>query len=405
MSRALLALALIAACETPDLKVTYLVADGTDGYTCGSDQCADVPMACQAVLQVRVLRPDDPIRPFISICEDVPRNATRDLCAIAQIDLPIKELPRETLEVQVIVWPRAVVLDEAGNLDCGRVQVTFDATLGFPISSGLTTTMPAFGGRAFYHPGDTETFVTLGCTDVPSINQATCSGSSDIEITATVGDFENLPFSVSPTVADRLGVRIGEPRPFDDGMRVGHTFLNNDTSELDRTIEGPTPTWTGGVDLTFQSTACLQVEENVAQSTAALACRFTTAMDLVDKRLDLPGIRLPKATLDQVLAALQLPRFPDEGMTIGIVLDHVGNPVEGAVVNTTQGTVEYLNATRTGLVNGSTSSSGIFVSRDAAYGTVFATSQVNQTKTAPGGRVDGNVTVVMLQFDVPPIGG
>ncbi len=394
----------IAACDTPDLKITYLVADGTDGYTCGTDQCGDVPMACQAVLHLRVLRPDDPVRPFITICQDVPRNNNRDLCAIAQIDLPVKELPRETLEVQVTVWPRAAVLDEMGNLDCSRVPVTFDATMGFPVS-GDATAMPAFGGRAYYHPGDTETFVTLGCTDVPSINQATCSGASDIEITATVGDFENLPFTVSPTVGDRLGVRIGEPRPFDDGMRVGHTFLNNDSSELDRTIEGPTPTWTGGVDLAFQSTACLQVEEAVAQSTAALSCRFATPQDLVDKRLDIQGIRLPKATLDQVLSALSLPRFPDEGLTVGIVLDHVGNPVEGAVVNVTQGTVEYLNATRTGLVNGATTSSGIFVSRDAVYGTVFSTSQVNQTKTAPGGRVDGNVTVIMLQFDVPPIGG
>ena len=52
----------------------------------------------------------------------------------------------------------------------------------------------------------------------------------------------------------------------------------------------------------------------------------------------------------------------------------------------------------------STSTSGIFVSRDAPYGTIFSAFVVNQAVNAIGGLVDGNATIVILQLD-EPIGG
>jgi hypothetical protein len=396
----LIALALAAsACDTPDLTIIYRVAEGTNGPSCGTAECADVPMHCASVLHLRVLRPSDPNAPFISICQDVVQNLTRDLCAIGRIDLPQRELPRETLEIQVAVWPRESVLDtETGELDCAKVPLEFDATMGFPIAGALN---PAFGGRAFYHPGDTETIVTLGCVDVPSVNAPSCVGLNNIAVTATVGDFENLPFSVSSSIGDRLAVSIGEPKPFDDGVRMGHALNSANVAALDRTVIGPTPAWGNGVDLELQSSACIQVLEDGAQTTSSLRCQNVSSSAT---SLDLPGVRLPKATLDQILMALSLVQFPEEGLTVGIVLDNVGAPAPGFEVSTTQGTVEYVNSTRTGLVTGATSTSGIFVSRDAPFGTIFSTFEINQTVNAIGGLVDGKVTVVILQFDTP-IGG
>ncbi|MBA2544734.1 MAG: hypothetical protein H0V17_34135 [Deltaproteobacteria bacterium] len=395
----LVVLALVlAACDTPDLTIIYRVADGTTGPTCGTTSCADVPMACQSVLHLRVLRPSDPNAPFISICEDIRTNSTADMCAIGNVDLPRRELPRETLEVQVTVWPREAVLDlETGELDCAKVPVEFDSTRGFPIAA----MNPAFGGRAFYHPGDEETVVTLGCVDVPSVNAPSCVGLNTIDVKATVGDFENLPFSVSSTIADRLAISIGEPKPFDDGVRTGHSLNSANTAALARTVVGPTPAWGAGVDLELQSSACIQALEDGAQTTSSLRCKAVSASD---NMLDLPGVRLPKTTLDDILGALALVEFPEEGLTVGIVLDNVGAPASGLTVSSTMGSVEYINASRTGVVTGATSASGIFVSRDAPYGTNFSTFSIEQTVNAIGGLVDGKVTVVILQFDTP-IGG
>lgn len=398
MRRALaLAALVVVACDTPDLKIVYLVADGITGPTCGTDSCADVPMACASVLYLRVLRPSDPNAPFISVCEEIRTNNTKDMCAIGNVDLPVTELPRETLEIQVTVWPRELVIDgDTGELDCGKLPLDFDATLGFPVGGPIN---PAFGGRTYYHPGDAETFVTLGCVDLESVNAPACAGQEAIQVTSTVGDFENLPFSVSSAIADRLAVSIGEPRPFDDGVRTGHVLNSANVASLERTVIGPTPAWGGGVDLALQSSACIQVLEDGAQATSALRC---AAVAPADTTLDLPGVRLPRTTLDQVLASLALNKFPEEGLTVGIVLDAVGTPISGAVVDVTEGTVEYLNATRSGLVSGQTSSSGIFVSRDAPYGAIFSTFVIDQTVPAVlGGRVDGKVTVVILQSDMP----
>lgn len=406
MKRALvLAACVVAACETPDLRIVYRLADGTAGATCvtsetsASPSCADVPMQCQSVLHLRILRPNDPNAPFVSICEDIRLNAARDMCAIGNVDLPRVELPRETLEVQVTVWPREAVLDpETGDLDCAKVPVEFDATRGFPVAGANN---PAFGGRAFYQPGDEETIVTLGCVDVASVNEGTCAGSTDVIVTATVGDFENLPFSVSSTIGDRLTVSVGEPKPFDDGERTGHVLSSANVAILDRKAIAPTPSWEGAANLDFASAACIQVLEDSAQATSALRCKPVNG----ETMLDLPGVRLPRSTLDQVLASIGAATFPESGMTVGIVLDSVGAPVPNVVVESTAGAVQYLNATRTGLdLGGRTTTSGMFLSRDAPFGTTFSSFQVDQMATGLGGNVDGKVTVVILLFD-NPIGG
>jgi hypothetical protein len=120
--------------------------------------------------------------------------------------------------------------------------------------------------------------------------------------------------------------------------------------------------------------------------------------------VDLTGVRLAKASLDQVLKTLGLAgTFPEKGLVLGMVLDNNGNPLSGVVVTSTAGLVEYLSADRRNILTGATSSSGIFVSRDAPFGSTFSAhgSVVQMVPSGYGGLVDGKVTIVVLQFQQP----
>ncbi|MEO8706796.1 MAG: hypothetical protein ABI867_42610 [Kofleriaceae bacterium] len=384
MKRALLVVLALAACDTPDLKIEFLIANGSFSQSCGTDSCADLQMQCASVLHLRVLSPSDPTVPHITVCEDVDPNADKDLCAISKIDLPVTTLPRETLEVQVTVWPRALVQDPTNpeKLDCARIPVDFDAVQGFPTS----VPGPAYGGRAYYHPGDTTTIVTLGCTDVQSL--ITDCGEEAVQASATVSEFENLPFSVSAAVGEKLFVFIGEPTQSESE----HVLLPDNTKQLSLVRPTPsTPSWSGMRELPLLQFGCIVVFEN---GTSAIHCRPKAATD--GNTFNFEGIRLGKTTVDDVLEALALPEFPENGLTIGIVIDEAGNPLSNLVVGSTAGLVEYPNATFTG-TNPTTSATGIFVSRDAHFGTQFTAALPGKSATGFGGRVQGNVTVVTLQ--------
>jgi hypothetical protein len=170
VGRSLLLLALVA-CELPDPNLVYAVSDDP-AQSCGSTNCADVQIPCDAVVSIRVLRPGEP-ETILSLCEELPKNRNKDLCALASIDLsdkPIK-LPRETLEVQIVIWDKEEATTN-GELDCAKHDVMFDAVYGFPVSQ---TPAPAIGGHTYYHPGDDEIRVTLGCTNLDSINSCAIS--------------------------------------------------------------------------------------------------------------------------------------------------------------------------------------------------------------------------------------
>ncbi len=384
----------VAACTTPPLKIIYELADGTPGQSCGVSDCADIPMGCESVLSVRIVSPDKPDEALVSTCKVVPSNQPKNLCSIGGIDLTPTDLPRKVLEVQVTVWPRSAVdipeTPDPDDIDCLRVPVRFDDNFGFPIDLAPT---PALGGHAFYHPGDTETVVTLGCTNKELINAPACVGTDTIEVTSTVIDFES-GVSVGAPLADRLDVFVGEPALVDTSFQLNP----NKARALERTTSFP-PVWGSDVDLEFKSSACIEVREDDTGATTSLRCR--NGITAASTRIDIAGVRVSKATLEEILGALSLSEFPPEGLTVGLVLDTVGNPAAGFTVASTQGTVQYLNANRTGLATGGkTTASGIFVSRDAPYGTLFSTFQTSQL-TSIGGLVDGKLTIVL--FD-PPTG-
>lgn len=355
-------------------------------------------MTCATVMSIRIIDPSDPSVPYLSQCTEVPQNGKSDLCSLGAVDLDKNVLPVADLEVQVAIYARDSILDPVSGVPVCPADVRYDATRGFPIEQPDT---PALGGRTFYHPGDQEILVTLGCTNWMVLDDPSCVGATSTQVTSTVVDFDSR-IGVSVALANRLFVSIGEP---DDPEGDGSFVLNSiDSRQLDRSSSSTAPAWGSAVNLPFQHSACIEVLEDGGQSTTALTCK--SGVSALDAQLDLTGTRLARTSLQEILTALQLPAFPDEGLTIGIVVDFQNIPAAGSIVQATNGTVRYLSADRTTTITGATSSNGIFISTDAPYGTTF-TSSGNQLTALPhlGGRVDGKVTIVILQYDRPPVGG
>ena len=392
---AVLALGAAAACSTPPLTIALAIKSG-DARTCPmktppNPLCSDVPLACDSMMLIRVVDPNDTRVPFISSCQQVRADHNHDLCAIASLDIPAAELPaslpERTLEVQVVVLPLSV--DSTGKADCAPFvdNLRFALVTGVPQSDELA---PPIGGHAYYHPGDAVTVVELGCNNLDDLNTATCKGANNVTITASVNELDTQ-ISVSGDVAARLAVSVGEPKPF------GSVFvLNlNDTKPLDQSIDTP-PSWSADVDLAFTDAACLDVFDDAPESTPTLTC-VSGAHGATS--LDLAGVHVSRERLAQILAAIRIgnPLFTlDHGLVVGIALDDLHNPAAGIVVNpVTPGTanVRYLSADGTALVGAATTSSGIWISTDAPFGTTWTA----LTAQGFGGLVDGKVTVVVLQ--------
>ncbi|HET9992359.1 MAG TPA: hypothetical protein VFQ65_27695, partial [Kofleriaceae bacterium] len=247
---------------------------------------------------------------------------------------------------------------------------------------------PAVGGIAFYHPGDPETVVELGCADLTLLNDPVCTGATT-QITAAVTDFDTL-VSVPPSLAPHLTVSVGEPRSSIIGTMVHNTLEMMDLTQLTYDQSGSTPSWQGLLPGQL-AISCIQVDEDVAARTDSVRCS-PPANDLV-------GTRLAKATLDEILAALGLTGFPDNGLVVGIVLDDQGNPASGLQVAASGlATVKYLSADRHSVGGAATSTGGIFLSQDATFGTTFSAMQAGQQVQAVGGLIDGKVTIVVLQI-------
>lgn len=395
---AVLALAVLAACETPPMRVRFRYA--SDGVqSCGTTSCADLALGCQAVLNVRILDPQDPSAPYLSPCEQIPMNGRRDLCAINGMSLGdvTLEVPKQTYEVQAMIWPLEAVQDPiTKELDCRKFAVEFDAVAGLPVSQHPA---PALGGRAFYHPGDEETVITLGCTDLSTL--ATCAPPPTLRVAATVEDFDNPGVSVSIPVGDQLHVHVGEPHARLVGSETVFALDPVDTRPLELKTAGSAPVWTAEVDFEPTDLACLQVQEDGSFTTTAVTCRPFEAPPM--DGFDMLGYLLPKPTLERVLEALRLSTFPVRGLTIGIVLDASFNRAAGKAVtvvtpNGEPATVQYLSADLSTVGGAATSTSGIFVSEDAPFRTRFGIAGSPLPVLPVGGLIEDKVTIVFLQL-------
>lgn len=406
----------LVACSNPPMSLRFALTDG-DAQSCISEtgtqttDCSAVQMLCPAVLSIRVIPPNDPTVPYISSCE--PLTSQKTLCAISFVNLPqpAMPVPEQVLEVQMAVFPRSEVTElPNGQLICPIVEYGAN---GLPLANLQPCTeedqskcpvVPAVGGRAYYYPGDEKTVVHLGCTYLEQLQSRACSGENVVTVSASVTDFDT-GFSVSGATAQRLVVSVGEPHP------VGDVYVLNpgvDAKQLDLLSNLTPPSW--GADISFdptrdfRSSKCVDVRDVSAQSTSTLTCYPVDAP--IGDRLDISGVTLSRTTLNQVLAALGKTTFPIEGLVVGIVVDAVNSPVAGVRVVPTTGNVQYLSTDRSSIVAGQTSSSGIFISQDAVFGTQFELQgTTTEASVGYGGLVEDKVTIVVIRLKPASTGG
>jgi hypothetical protein len=388
----------IAGCNTP---VPFLRIGPTEGPTqaCPSTLCVEVPLLCPAIMSIRIVDPKEPDKALLSQCSVVIPNATQ-LCAIAGVDLKGDPLPVRDLDVQVALYPMSAALTdpaEPGSVLCPIPQ--FSLASGFPIEQ---TPAPALGGHTIYRPGDAIVNVALGCTDLGAINDS-CGSAGGIEVSATVNDFPTQ-VQVTDGAGATLRVELGEPRPAGDSYVIDP----DDTQALMPVPDSPIRTWAGALMRKPDRHVCIDLLENAAATTATLTCQTATSAT----SLDLRGAWLKTGQLAEYLRALGISSVPNEGLTIGVVVDRNMNPVAGATVTLAAssggapgqlGTVQYLTKNRLGLSGTATSDHGIFLSTNAGFGTEFTAHAFNMTgASGVGGLVKGRVTIVVLQLEPGP---
>jgi hypothetical protein len=228
----------------------------------------------------------------------------------------------------------------------------------------------------------------------------TCIGQKTLTVTASATDFDTA-VSVSPATADTLLVSVGEPT-FDSGVN-GFVLNSTNTHPLTRDPPGPVPSWTAELDNFAPAvSACIEVLEDGAQTTAAVTC--TSHLD--PEGLHLSGIRLAKATLDGLLQS-QTGVFPVQGLVIGKALLATGAPAENVTITPSDpdhADILYLSDAGTFVgppAMTATGTSGLWVSKNAPYGTVFHARQgATAAPDAYGGLIYGKATVVISQL--PP---
>jgi hypothetical protein len=245
-------LVVLAACgDPPPITLKFRITDG-DVQACTNDSgdqvdsCKDIPMLCDALVSIRIFAPNDPTAPFISTCAPLQGGTgnTNTVCQIASVTLTPPESPTrlQDLEVDMAVYdkdPSLMNLD--GSYRCPPVTFGADGFLAPPepcADPQHCDPPPAIGGRAFYHPGDTETVVTLGCSDLSELRQ--CVGDNIIHVTAGVTDFDTT-VSVSPATADGLIVSVGEP-VFDSAVN-GYVLRSPNAFPLPLVPMTPVPVW------------------------------------------------------------------------------------------------------------------------------------------------------------------
>jgi hypothetical protein len=383
VTRAALALAL-AACTTPTPQIKLKLSRASD-QMCPAD-CAQIPLPCDAMMSIRVIDRDDPTVHHLDQCVSVAPNTKNDVCSLNRINLDSVAIPVRDLAVQIAVFPRAALaVDESGAPVCPNVE--YNMSNGLPITQAGA---PVLGGQTYYHPGDSIVEVTLGCTDLSAMTAGESCKSPPTSLTATVDDFDTrVPVRAGPQGADRLYVSVGEPRLLDGG----YVLNPRDTTAL-RLDDDPTPQWTASGEPGFNQHACVEVLDDKPSAIASLHCTPVSDPE------PLKGFWIKNERLHAILASLGLEGFPAEGLTVGMVVDATANGVPNYTVKAGGANVVYV--TDSGVAGGSvTSNTGIFVSRDAPFGTMFNAIGQKPTVPAVGGLVVGKVTVVIVPFAAP----
>lgn len=403
--RALVALAVAAAAVAPacgpdaNTFAIHLALSQGEEFHCPSPTCAGIAVSCESKVSIRIVDAADPSTVYLSRCLLL-AEAT-NLCAVSSLDLTggagmtAPAVPNRMVRIEVLIWPRVDLTDD----QC-PTNVEFDSR-GMPVAIDPA---PAVGGQKYFLAGSSDIAeVELGCLDAGALNDLTCRMPGTTRVRAVVDDFDTR-LSLPGTIADNISVAAGVPvaRTNPDTQLIEWS-LDTAQRDLDRTLAEPVPGWQKDLDLGGAATACVQTLEKGTQQTPAIACH---AISPADREIDLRGFRLAKSALNGVIGVLRLPGVPDNGIVVGIVVDHLGRAVAGATVLPSKGSIRYLNGDRTALTEDTvTSSSGVFVSQDVPFDATWIatdTQGLAPSETPIGGLLVGAATVIVIQLQPPP---
>ena len=372
--------------------------DQGPGSQCGSESCSDYGMRCGATLGIRILDVADGGRIVADACIEVPPAQT--LCGLGNVTSPtFFNIPAHRLRIEASAW-RPEVLEADPELAGACPDERLFDVRGEPLET--FEPRPAFAGATYFDAGsDVDVaLVPLSCTEPGQLDQDECGVVDTTPIRVTADDIETA-LDITTEQAANLTVGLADPRevPDGDGGSV-YVIESGDTIPLEPVV-GPIPSFAGETDQEL-SQACSVLLELTPQSTASVTCQpVADGADSIDVR----GVLVSVATLDQVLAAMGTPSFPAEGLVVGRVVDHTGAPLANVDVMPSEGTVEYLSADRSTLVGNDTTASGLFIARDVPFGAswiaVHTVDGRREDGEVRGGLVEDKVTALLIRMTPP----
>ncbi|MBK9032687.1 MAG: hypothetical protein IPL61_15680 [Myxococcales bacterium] len=395
-------IAAAVACGDPDqfgLRVTWsqgpiqacpLTADGVTS-------CSAIALSCGARARLRIVDAVDDTRVFFTACYDVPPGD--DMCGLRDVALPSAiEIPNQMVRIQLQVWSIDALV-EAGlpAAECPTFG-HFDV-LGFPQLNAYlipSEPVPALGREIYFPVGQREVAtIELGCPRADLLDTPTCQTRAlDVEATLLVpGSWR----SVSTLEAGSINVRFGPTVE-----RGGDTLLDERSLIPLDLVAGPEPRWRAEVGGPIEGLRCLQAFVVTAGAVPVAACAEVPApvAGAVPMVGYWPDPALVGRVIELVNALRGVDEFPSQGIVIGFVIDRDNQPVLGATVTPTAGTIVYPNLTLDGW-EPATGPSGLFVSLDAPIASHWdATAPgLADDDRARGGVIANHVTAVVVRMD------
>lgn len=414
---------LAAACGPNDELVPFSIqlklADFEDSGCITDATCYDYGMHCGAKLGITIVdaesiyqaslapdaSPDSDAGSGVLVtaraCVDVPQSES--LCGVDEVSVPFQNVPARMAQIQVALWSPEALADYD---DCP--DVVFDLK-GAPRLDFLP--QPAFAGWSYFDVGKKEiASVSLECFDPDQLDTMECQPES----TAVAALVDNMAAGV--VVADQapnLDVSVGEPRAvmLPEGG-IEWVLEPTDTYDLSL-VDVPTPYWYREDVPGFVAHGCVLVLDRLPpQAVASVACTRKEDFDQTPgEPLILHGLFLPDDTLENIMNAAGMgDSFPDQGLVIGRVVNEVGVEQDNVVVSTTDSdaTIEYVDASFTGLTDTKTSSNGYFISRDAEWKSQWTAQHAvcgnTQNGTYVAGLIKGKITAVVIRMNPKPEG-
>ena len=342
--------------------------------SCPGRQCAEIPMACDSRISIRVVQVDDPMRLHASECVAVPATAAGNLCALGNIDVPLSPLPPGMARIEIALWGA----DQLPDQRCPS-QPLFDLR-GQPLPT--VDPQPAVVGTVLFDIGSArDAYVPMTCVDLAPLNRLECQPPPPPP--ALVVELRDLEHNRMLGPGDGVGNLIVEYVLLaltPDGTWVTTT---DGIRPLDLTQLGDVTRWNGTLEspLDGRQELCVQVTDNtLPDPIPVLTCFDIDPADAADGQLQLEALYIPRAVVDIAFQSDGLAGLPEAGIVIGRAVAPTGSNilVDGLTVTATETSaapapgqpheVAYPAedwATTTGVTV--TTSHGYFLSTEAPY--------------------------------------